>query len=490
MTLWCDNPPVTPSPAPTLRQRAALVAGRIARDTTRRLGRGGGTALPGLVAGTLAPDLIEAAGTLPGLGAVTVTGTNGKTTTTHLLAAITREAGWEPLTNRSGSNLARGLVTALVDSAGPAGQVAQREDRLGIYEVDEAVLPTVFDRLRPRTAVFLNLFRDQLDRYGEIDSVAEGWVDMLAGADWAPTLVLNADDPSVALLAEDAPGRVVWFGIDDSEIALPAQDHASDARFCRCGARLGSHHQFMGHVGHWSCPACGRRRAEAEVAATRVELDAEGSDVEVRIGDTILPLRVPTAGLYSVTNALAALAAAHALGVPAEVAVRAVAEAGPAFGRQERITVGRRQVRIWLAKNPAGLNEIVRALLAPTSGNGPEPRFLLAMLNDDIQDGKDVSWIYDADLERLAADPTTIGSLVCSGDRADDLALRFAIAGINPDDVIADTNAALDAALDRTPATATLEVVATYTAMIDVRAAVADRAGVAAYWEQPQGSAQ
>ena len=465
----------------SLRQRAALVAGRVARDATRRLGRGGGTALPGLVAGRLAPDLIEAAGALPGLGAVTVTGTNGKTTTTHLLAAIAREAGWEPLTNRSGSNLARGLVTALVDTADATGAIDRRAERLGIYEVDEAVLPTVFERLRPRVSVFLNLFRDQLDRYGEIDSVAEGWAEMLAAADWAPTLVLNADDPSVALLAEGARGRVVWFGVDDPEVALPGIEHASDARFCRCGARLSHERQFMGHVGHWSCAACGRRRSTPEVAATRVRLDAEGSDVEVRIGDASLSLRVPTAGLYSVTNALAALAAAHALGVPSDVAVRAVATAGPAFGRQERFTVGRRQLRIWLAKNPAGLNEIVRALLAPSGTNGTEPRYLLAMLNDGIQDGQDVSWIYDADLERLASH---VGALVCSGDRADDMALRFSIGGMAPVTVIAETEAALDAALERTPATGTLDVIATYTAMIDVRGAVARRAGVGSYWEE------
>src|SRR5690606_1843731 len=148
----------------------------------RRLGRGGGTALPGLVAGVLARDLVEALGRLPEHGAVTVTGTNGKTTTTHLVAAVTRVAGMEPLTNRSGSNLERGLVTAYVDAAGRDGSAGSGAGRLGLFEVDEAALPPLFPRLRPRVAVFLNLFRDQLDRYGEIDSVAEGWAHMIAGA--------------------------------------------------------------------------------------------------------------------------------------------------------------------------------------------------------------------------------------------------------------------------------------------------------------------
>ncbi|MCK9486637.1 MAG: MurT ligase domain-containing protein [Dehalococcoidia bacterium] len=471
--------------ASALQRRVALIAGRVAGEATRRLGRGGGTALPGLVAGRLAPDLVEALGRLAEHGAVTVTGTNGKTTTTHLLAAIAREAGMETLTNRSGSNLERGLVTTYVDAAGRDG-VADGRGHLGLFEVDEAALPPLFPRLRPRVAVFLNLFRDQLDRYGEIDSVAEGWAAMIAAADWAPALVLNADDPSVALLAEGARGPVVTFGIDDEAAALPEAEHASDARFCVCGSRFQHARVFMGHVGHWRCPDCGRRRPRPDVAATRVLLGVDGSEVDVRIGEGAHALTVPTAGLYSVSNALAALATAVALGVPGDAAVRAVQQSGPAFGRQERFQVGGRRVRVWLAKNPAGLNEIVRALLASRGGSGEgEGReapdlSLLAMLNDGIQDGQDVSWIYDADLERLEG---RVASLVCAGDRAEDLALRLAVAGIEADVVERGTEVALDAALERTKAGEVLDIVATYTAMLEVRDLVAARAGQGAYWE-------
>lgn len=430
----------------------------------------------------LAPDLVESLGRLPGHGSVTVTGTNGKTTTTHLLAEVVRAAGMEPLTNRSGSNLERGLVTAYIDAAGADGDVEDASRRLGLFEVDEAALPPLFARLRPRVAVFLNLFRDQLDRYGEIDSVAEGWQGMVADAAWAPTLVLNADDPSVALLAEGARGRVVTFGIEDPEVALPMAEHASDARFCVCGSRFVHDRVFMGHVGHWRCSGCDRARPTPEVAATRVTLDADGADVQVRVGVQAHALRVPMAGLYSVTNALAAIAAAVALGVAPEVAVRAVQAAAPAFGRQERFTVAERHVRIWLAKNPAGLNEIVRALLATRDSEGPRLS-ILALLNDGIQDGQDVSWIYDADLERLAGHVET---LVCSGDRAEDLALRLEIAGVSADEVQPVTEWALDAAMARVPAGSTLDVIATYTAMLDVREQVARRAGVGAYWESPR----
>lgn len=472
---------VATSEGPTVRERAALILGRAAGTAARRLGRGGGTALPGLVAGALAPSLLERLAQQAGQGVVTVTGTNGKTTTTHLIASILRAHGVTPLTNPSGSNLERGLVAAYVEDADPAGRISNAQSRVGVFEVDEAVLARLFPRLSPRVAVFLNLFRDQLDRYGEVDSVGEGWGGMLASAGPGTTLVLNADDPSIAQLAAQTGAEVLTFGIDDRSVRLAQADHASDARFCRCGGRFAYEAIYMGHVGIWTCTSCGERRPTARVSARRIELSAEGSRVEVDIDGAAVTLEIPMAGLYSVYNALAATAAAHALGVPAATIAHALAEAGPAFGRQERFEVEGRTVRVLLAKNPAGMNELLRALIAGSSEG--QPVHLLAMLNDGIQDGQDVSWIYDADIEVLAGRAVTV---TCSGDRADDFALRWHLAGINPAAVIPDTEAALDAALGRTPRGARLDVVATYTAMIDVREALARRAGVGAYWEKAQ----
>ena len=472
---------VATSEGPTVRERAALIIGRAAGTAARRLGRGGGTALPGLVAGALAPSLLERLAQQAGQGVVTVTGTNGKTTTTHLIAAILRAHGVTPLTNPSGSNLERGLVAAYVEDADPAGRISNAQSRVGVFEVDEAVLARLFPRLSPRVAVFLNLFRDQLDRYGEVDSVGEGWGDMLASAGPGTALVLNADDPSIAQLAAQTGAEVLTFGIDDRSVRLAQADHASDARFCRCGGRFVYEAIYMGHVGIWTCTSCGERRPTARISARRIELSAEGSRVEVDMDGAAVTLEIPMAGLYSVYNALAATAAAHALGVPAATIAHALAEAGPAFGRQERFEVEGRTVRVLLAKNPAGMNELLRALIAGSTEG--QPVHLLAMLNDGIQDGQDVSWIYDADIEVLAGRAVTV---TCSGDRADDFALRWHLAGINPAAVIPDTEAALDAALGRTPRGARLDVVATYTAMIDVREALARRAGVGAYWEKAQ----
>ena len=467
----------------TTRQRGALLLGRAAAGASRRLGRGGGTALPGLLAAAVAPRLIETLGAQLDEGAVTITGTNGKTTTAHLLAAAARVSGWSPLANHTGSNLERGLVSAYVEGLGVDGRLDGGADggadgterRIGIFEVDEAALPALLPRIRPRAAIFLNLFRDQLDRYGEVDSVAEGWHAALEADGSGLTLVLNADDPSVAQLASVARGEVVSFGVDDPRVALTDVEHASDARFCVCGTAFSYDAVYLGHVGAWRCDGCGRSRGEPYVVARDIVLAADGARFSLHAGKAAVPVELPLAGLYSVYNALAVVAAAIALGLGVDAAVQALRDAAPPFGRQERFAVDGRDVRLLLAKNPAGLNAIVRSL-----GAAGDLLTLLMLLNDGVQDGRDVSWIYDADLERLAGRTRAV---VASGSRAAGLALRLHLAGIDPDVVEPDVERALDVALGLASEGSRLDVVPTYTAMIAVREALARRAGVPRYWE-------
>ena len=469
------NPRAAPI-APSWRQRGALIVGRATAQASRRLHRGGGTAFPGVVAGRLAPDLVDVLARL-GHGAVTITGTNGKTTTAHLLAAATRRVGLEPVTNRAGSNLERGLVSALVEATNTRGAVADAGGRIALLEVDEAALPALWPRLRPRVALFLNLFRDQLDRYGEIDSIAEDWRTALAGPHVPDTLILNADDPSLDVLGEAAAGALVTFGVDDPAVALPHADHAADARFCRCGSTFDYTSVFVGHLGHWRCSGCDRARRTPDVVARAVRLSEDESAFELVTPHGSVPVTLPLTGLYSVYNALAAAAGALALDVPLEALREALESAEPAFGRQERMRVYGRDVRLLLAKNPTGLNEVMRTLIASAP-----PRRVLWLLNDDIQDGRDVSWIYDADFESLRQAEFEV---VVSGTRADDLALRLHLAGIEPRYVEPHTSTAVEEALALVPSGERLDVVATYTAMLEVRELLAGRSGAAHYWEVP-----
>ena len=305
---------------------------------------------------------------------------------------------------------------------------------------------------------------------------------MLIADGSAATLVLNADDPSIAQLGEAARGEIVSFGIEDSDVAVSGAEHASDARFCRCGAPFRYDAVYVGHAGVWRCDGCGRSRPTPDVLARSIEVGADGTRFVLDVRGEAIDWELPLVGLYAVYNAVAAAAVASAAGIEASAIAEGVAGAGPAFGRQETFSVDGRELRMWLAKNPAGLNAVLHALQAldpPEDGSGIH---LLAFLNDGIQDGRDVSWIYDADLELLRG---RLASLVVSGARAEDLALRCSLAGLRIDAVEPHRSSALDVALRRVPEGGRLELVATYTAMLELRELIAAGAGVAPYWERP-----
>jgi len=462
-----------------VRTAAAVNAAKLAAAFSRRLGLGGGTALPGLMAEAVAPGLASRLASELGHGCLLVTGTNGKTTTARLVRNIARAAGYSPVHNGAGSNMMRGITAALSEAAGPQGRIPQGERRLGVFEVDEATLPEAAEALGPRVIAFTNLFRDQLDRYGEVDSVAALWREALAGLPPSVTVVLNADDPGVASLAEACRGTIVFYGVADTACALGGLEHAADARWCpACGREYVYSAVFYGHVGHWDCPTCGRSRPAAQVEAVRVEQPTAGPlSVLATTPVGRLELSLPLIGLYNVYNALAAAASGVALGVDAAAIQEGIASFTAAFGRQERFEVGGREVQTILAKNPAGLNQVLRALVAE-----PEPKDLLFLLNDDIADGRDVSWIWDVDFEMLAGHT---GLLLASGRRAADMALRLKYAGLDPDPVLeSNVERALGRALSLTPELGTLYVVPTYTAMLQVRRILARWGHRPQFWEE------
>ncbi len=461
-----------------MRRIAAIAAAKAAAALSQRLKVGGGTALPGLLAERIDPDIVPEMARRLGQGSIIVTGTNGKTTTARLLRGIVRAAGLGAVANRAGSNLMRGIAAALAEAARLDGGFAGAKRRLGVFEVDEATVPEAARALKPRLVLFTNLFRDQLDRYGEVEHVAALWRDAVRQLDRSATVVLNADDPSIAGLAQVSPGPVLFYGVEDTSRGSGGLEHAADARWCpSCGAELAYSTVFYGHLGHWSCPThCRVARPSASVVATRVELDAEGTSLAIALPGGEISAPLPLTGLYNAYNALAAVAAASALGFGTGAIARGLGSFTAAFGRQERMTVGGRRVQVILAKNPAGLNEVLRTITA-----GGADVDVALFLNDDIADGRDVSWIWDVDFDLLAGKAR---SLTVSGNRAWDMALRLKYAGLDSlCQVEEDTAAALRRALRATPEDGQLYVIPTYTAMLQVRELLARWARRPAFWE-------
>ena len=458
------------------RLAAAVTAGKAAGLVTRGLRRGGGTALPGLVATRLAPDIVARLGRQLGRGRVLITGTNGKTTTTRILAGALEEAGVRYLNNREGSNLMRGIATTLLAAAGPTGAIAGARATLGLFETDEATLPLAARALAPTVLTFTNLFRDQLDRYGEVDTVAAFWRDALAAAPRDATLVLNADDPSVAELSIDWAGPVHWFGLDD-EAQASEGGGAFDARWCRvCGGTFAYSRRYFAHIGFWRCTGCGRERPTPDTTAEGLELGLDEATFHV---PTLGRVTMPLTGTYNVYNALAAIATARVLGLADSAVVAGLAGVRAAFGRQEVVELEGRTLRLLLCKNPAGANQVLR-LLAGLPGEGALN--VVAALNDRFADGQDVSWIWDVDYELVAG---RIGNCWAAGDRAEDMALRLKYAGWPvPTLVTHSAEGLLDAVLSATPAGADIFVVPTYTAMLDIRGELARRGAVQPFWDR------
>ena len=444
-----------------------VTAARTAGWLSRAAGRGGGTTLPGKLLWKLDPDAVDRlAEALPG-GVALVSATNGKTTTTAMAASILgadRRLVW----NRAGANLLSGIASALI-----AGDGAE----LGLLEVDEAALPEAVQRTRPRALLLANLFRDQLDRYGELELVAERWRKMAAALPDGSTLVVNADDPVVADLAEGT-SRTLRFGLDDPRHARPALQHAADSKYCvRCGAPYFYDAAYVGHLGDYRCEACGHARPPLEVAARSIELvGLAGSrfELETPMGSTPVELSLP--GLYNVYNAAAAASLAIALETPLERIRTGLESFGAAFGRFERISTGAKNLVVLLIKNPAGANEALRTL-----ETGIPPTLVIA-LNDAIADGRDVSWIWDVDFEPLLPH---VHRVIATGERAAELGLRLVYGGLTRDrlELEPSLEVALDRGLDLTDAGGTLVVLPTYTAMLALRAILTERGIVRPYWE-------
>ncbi|HEX6552410.1 MAG TPA: MurT ligase domain-containing protein [Ktedonobacteraceae bacterium] len=521
---------------PSLRAGLAVVGGRAAGALSRRLHLGGGTSIVGLVAQRVYPNIVGHLATQLEHGSVIVTGTNGKTTTSGFIAAVLSDAGLRVWRNREGSNLMGGIASSLVIRALPNGNLRREGRAISILEVDEAVMPQILQTVAARVVVFTNLFRDQLDRYGEVDSVAARWQQAIETLSTDTILVLNADDPTTAHLGEVFGGRVLYFGIDDPALDLKAQHDEEerhqviDTRTCpKCGGEYSYDLRFFSHMGHYHCAHCGNQRPQPDVRAVKVQSD-EFDRTRMQVSSSLMAgtskqqqeIVIPLPGIYNVYNALAAATVAQAIEIGWEPIVTGIEQFKPIFGRGERIHIEGRILRLLLAKNPTGFNEVLRTLF-----NEGTHRHVLFVLNDNIADGRDISWIWDVDFEQAVNHTST---LVVAGSRALDLVLRLKYAGVAQDKMITVTTAplramkpdtplaarkkrraknrnvkiledtdqqpplteishhygiagALDSAVHQTPVGETLFVVPTYTGLLEIQRELERRGLTPHYWE-------
>ncbi len=464
-----------------LRLTTAVMAGRAATAVCRFVGRGG-TSLPGLISLRLEPRAVRMLSSQLGDGSIVVAGTNGKTTTCAWTAAAMTAGGKDVLRNSEGSNMMRGVATTLVGETSITGRVRRAHRRSGLFEADEAALPTLLEELQPRILTITNLFRDQLDRYGEIATTAGRWRVAMSRLPTSTRVILNADDPLVTSLADGARGPVVFYGIanwagDTSSESRPAL--SADSLFCpRCAVALSFTSISYAHLGHYHCEACGYSRPTPQVCASASTVDAASTVVEMRAFGDSAACRVALPGRYNVYNALAATATAVVAGTPLAEATRAIGDAHGAFGRAESVMVDGLEVRLFLIKNPTGADEVFRVV-----ASGDHDGTLVLLLSDNAADGEDVSWIWDASIEILA--PWT-GPVLCGGTRAEDMALRLKYGGQREPVVVVprDVAQAVQRSIDMTTARKQVNILATYTAMLDARSALARAGHVEQYWSR------
>ncbi len=455
-----------------LRMFLAILAGRAVRLLSRLLHRGG-TDLPGRIALKICPDLLRLLA--KDVKSLAITGTNGKTTSARMIEEAFREAGLSYFANRSGANLISGVTTEFIMNATLSGRPTKD---YAIIECDEAAAKKVFGQLRPRAVVVTNLFRDQLDRYGEVTHTLSNIREAMQGAPEA-LLCLNADCSLTASLADDLPNRVLWYGVDEGAAPSRQVSILSDASHCiRCKTEYSYSYVTYGHLGGFRCPHCGYARPKADIAVTEiVEQRADGSSVVMNLNGERRVVEINLPAMYNIYNAAGALAAATAMGLPADTAIAALGRFSCGFGRMETFALGKKGARMMLVKNPAGCNQVLEFLETVQ-----EPFVLAICLNDRSADGTDVSWIWDADFEILGRLGSRARQVIVSGDRALDMRVRVKYAGV-PDGRIRVQRDYAALVKELQSAEDTVFLMPTYTAMLELRQTVVHQIGGSEFWE-------
>lgn len=462
-----------------MRLLCGIWTGKALITLTRILGRGG-TTLPGRAALKIEPRLSSAL--VEGLaeGSLIITGTNGKTTTAALLTGILQESGLKCIHNQSGSNMSWGVASALIKSVTVSSRLP---GDCAVMEVDEGAFPGEVKSLKPRGIIVTNVFRDQLDRYGEIDRIRDSISKGLADQPEGGFQVINADDPSLAVL-ETAADKTRWtYGLEIEPPQDSFQNTGRDIKACpRCLHQLSYDKIYFAHLGHFHCPNCSYRRPQPDVKMTSCHLNKDGtSQLQITLPEEVIEVKFHLPGTFNLYNLLAAVTCAQAMAISQDVIAEALGKAAPSFGRMERFAVDGKMVQMALIKNPVGANEVLRTII-----KRPDKINLLVAINDKIADGTDISWLWDVDFEQLEKVRAKLSTVAVTGLRAWEMAVRFKYAGLDPAVVRIEekTGPALNKALEQTSPGETLFILPTYTAMIELRRHL-NRMGLGKpYWEE------
>jgi len=441
---------------------------------TRLAGRGGGTAITGMIARKVDPHILDELVRVAGVPVIAITGSNGKTTTARFTAALLRGEGIGVRHNSAGANLVQGVTSLAVSSADLRGNIPEG---VLVAEVDEGALAVVAPETLPRALLVTDLFRDQLDRFGEIYAVAEAIEAVAMGLPEDAALIVNADDPMVATLAEKRPGRRVTFGFNLKRSTDQITRAADTIRCPRCQADLKYRYVYLSHMGDYHCPACGYARPKLDVAVTSLEVAGLDKTLcEIKTPSGKLSLEIPQSGVHIAYDVAAAIAILVGLGVPLDHAAESLAEVGPAFGRLEKIDADGKTIILAFAKNPTSYNTTLRALA--TEG---EPHQLLIAASNTVVDGEDFGWLWDVDFESMAP---KVDRVIVSGTRADELANRLHYAGVpvSKMQIVEERRAALTEAFALMPPGARLVVLSGYTPLIELRNDMRRRGWTGRYW--------
>ena len=453
-----------------IRVFLSVLACRATKTILRLLGRGG-TALPGKLALKICPYLL---GELSkNVKTIIVTGTNGKTTCSRIVEQMLADAGLKYFTNRSGSNLIQGITGEYAFNSSLSGK---SKCGYAVIECDEAASKQVCLYTDPAVVLVTNVFRDQLDRFGEVTTTLENIKTGLRNSPNA-TLCINADCSLSVSAVDGLDNPVIYYGVD-KEIYKNRVSEVSDAQYCPyCMSEYEYDYVTYGHLGGFRCPGCGYKRPIPTVSVTDIlSQTADYTEIDLRIGESTMRTRIAIPGGYNIYNAAAAAAAAHALGLDADTAIGAVNSFRCGFGRMEKLELNGHTARMILVKNPAGCNQVLNFLT-----NLDEPALFVCLLNDRIADGTDISWLYDVNFERLNVMGDNLSGVICSGIRAWDMALRLKYAGLDVSKIAVEENydRLLELMLSQDKP---IIIMPTYTAMLDFRGMLCDKFGIRKFW--------